>query len=147
MPGPDSYGELKLWDLATNKERSTFKGPSPGFKSLAFASDGKTLAVGMGTGKVGLWDVRTFTERKALDHGVSVYCVAFSPDGRSLASAGLGPEVKIWDVSTGKQTSGFKDSKWVIALAFAPDGKTLAAGNAAEDTGRPAEVKLWNLAR
>src|SRR5262249_24419508 len=112
-------GELKLWEVATGKERANLQGHSACVLSVAFAPDGKTLAAGgAGTlmpgrrgfwdwsGEVKLWDVTTGKERVPLrGHPFprgTVQCVTFSTDGTQLASAG-GAAVKLWDTTTGKE--------------------------------------------
>src|SRR6185312_6000905 len=36
--------DVKLWDVASGKEKATLKGPTRGVNCLAFSPDGKTLA-------------------------------------------------------------------------------------------------------
>jgi WD40 repeat protein len=108
--------------------------------SVAFSSDGKTLAsVGDG-GTVCLWDpvtgkeLRTFEGRKEC-----LRCVAFSPDGKTLVAAGrFGDVLFFWDMGTGRflrhvgqipRLGSVADGGprgRVSCLAFSPDGKKLA---------------------
>jgi WD40 repeat protein len=48
---------IKLWDLATCKEKATLKGHTSCVTSVAYSRDGKTLASGNGDGTIMLWDV------------------------------------------------------------------------------------------
>ena len=84
---------------------ATFKGHRDWVLSMAFSSDGTTLASVSSDGPVKLWDVETrrniaiFSEGGASNFFVSV---AFSPDGETLAY-GSKKGVELWDVSTGQK--------------------------------------------
>jgi WD40 repeat protein len=89
--GEYNPGELKLWDVATGKERATLKGHTI-VVSVAFSPDGKTLASGSQDETVKLWDVATGKERATLKgHTSGVMSVAYSPDGETLALGQSGP--------------------------------------------------------
>jgi len=98
---------VKLWDLATGKERVTLHGHTESVMSVAFCSDGKTLATASRDKTVKLWDVATGKERATLKGAEAVWSVAFSPDGLLLASAGgtivnAPGELKVWDIATSR---------------------------------------------
>jgi WD40 repeat protein len=148
-------GELKLWDLAPLDQRAALA-QSQWANALAFAPDGKSLAVGLGRyndmapqnllgyrtvpGVVRVYDPATARLKATLAHRHGVYTVAFSPDGKLLASGGgewsADPEnpgeaeVYLWDTSTWKKLTTLQGLRGrIMALAFSPDGKTLAVGD------------------
>jgi WD40 repeat protein len=139
-----------LWDLTTGKKKATIrtndKTSERHVPSVAFTSDGKTVACGIGYGAVKLWEVGTAKEQLSIDaHRARVWGLAISPDGKMLASGAWDGTIKFWDVSTGKERASVPahDNR-VYALAFTPDGKTLVSGGGAQF--KRGEVKLWDVA-
>jgi WD40 repeat protein len=139
--------ELHLFDVETGKELGTWRQMEVVF-SLAFAPDGKMVAVGtrlriplLGGGMVALWDLDKARERTRWqvhpDH--AVVTLAFSPDGRWLATGDLGNQVQVWSVATRKRQArllGHRDVVW--SVAWSPDEKTLASGSF------DGTVRLWD---
>jgi WD40 repeat protein len=126
----DSGGEVRLWDPAPGKELPGALTDLPGRAiSLAFSADGKRLAVGVGTLKVGyvlLWDTEARKEALRFRTGNIVPReVAFSPEGRLIFSVGeLGKEVRVWEANTGKLRAELKPhASMLVGAAYSPDGR------------------------
>ena len=65
--------------------------------ALAFAPDGKTLAVGTFDGLVNLWNLATRHQIASLEAGVSyLNSLEFAPDGSALGSATFDKKVRVW---------------------------------------------------
>lgn len=133
-----------LWKVATGQ--LLFTSPAPGGQPawcVAFRPDGKTLAAGLDSGEVRLFDVASGWQVAALDgHGGPVRWLGFHPDGRSLAVAGTwtGNTVFVWDLATRKparRLSGHGSE--VLSGAWRADGRLLIT---AGSTDR--KVRLWD---
>jgi tetratricopeptide (TPR) repeat protein len=138
------HNTVKLWDLATSKEKFAFRvgGGWIEIRSLAFSPDSKMLAAGTALGIVMLWDVQTGQLRASFKgHTAVVGSLAFSRDGKTLATGSGDWTVKLWDVVTGQERVSLKGHKGSVnSITFAPDGKTLATGS--DDW----TAKLWRAA-
>jgi hypothetical protein len=95
----DDSDEVKVWDVATGKERSLGGDRRPEGSSIAFSPDGRTLAVGDRIGGLFLWELATGRLRhQFVGHQRWINSVAFSPDGRLLAASSPEAPVYVWDV-------------------------------------------------
>src|SRR5207244_3894766 len=96
---------VRLWDTATLKEGFTLKANQEhnALVSIAFTSDGKTVASGSKVGKINLWSVATGKETASLSDHDGCMALAFSGNGKTLASASIGGTIKRWYVATGKE--------------------------------------------
>ena len=126
-----SDDKVTLWEMATGRVRATLKEQQRGaVQSLAFVSDGKTLAGG-GWKSLSLWDVATGELQATLKgHENWVHGLAFSADGRTLASGGWDKTVRLWDTAKDRERTNLGPQRWaIVAVAFSPDGRTLASAD------------------
>jgi WD40 repeat protein len=119
---------VRLWDVATGKDRAVLRTRPYGVVRLAYSTDGKRLA-GCSRGFGVVWDATTLKEVLRFSAG-NCQALAFSPDGGLLAVGDDDGSTALVDAKTGKEITRFKGhDKWVWTLAFSPDGKTLATGS------------------
>jgi WD40 repeat protein len=103
--------------------------------------DGTLLAVGAGTGQVGVADIRTGKwVRPPVDAHDWVQRVAYAPDGRTFVSSGNDGQVKLWDGRTGQLLATIAPGTpnvWA-SVEFLPDRHTVAV------TTRDGAVYRWD---
>jgi hypothetical protein len=122
-----------LWDAPSGKLLRTLRESGPRVSRLAFAPDGKTLAVGLANGQVTLWAAGAWREAPPIrlpgalpNRGVFLGELRFSPDSRRLLTSAEQGGMRLWEVSTGKEV--WRQPAANGRAAFAPDGKTLVTG-------------------
>jgi WD40 repeat protein len=131
--------QVELWQTGSWSCRAML---APGVDALAFAPDGRLLAIASGP-LVRICDV---TEGLGRDLATCegrqgpVNAVAFTPDGRRLLTAGSDRTVRVWEAASGRER-GVYDWRLgkVHAVAVAPDGLTAAA--AGDEPG----VVVWDM--
>jgi RNA polymerase sigma factor (sigma-70 family) len=142
-PGEDEKKFLRVWDVATGKERQTSAGGAAP-RGTILARDGRTAASFSFLGKnLQLWEVLSGGQRGELTGNTEmIFDAAISPDGRIVASAGMDGTIRLWDPFQSKEIGKLEGHRaWVQAVAFAPDGKTLISGSM--DT----TALIWDVSR
>jgi WD40 repeat protein len=141
VPGP-----LRLWDLASGRERRRWHGTrEANYHRLTFSPDGKTVAAATTWYNeifIHLWDTTAPTERRRRIEGSrpELWDIVFSPDGRTLATASDDPSeragadretgsIQLWDIASARELRRFPiEGFGVRSVAFSRDGKRLFAG-------------------
>ncbi|MFF4402469.1 helix-turn-helix domain-containing protein [Streptomyces sp. NPDC001480] len=144
-------GTIRLWDTRTGHLRRRLdadfaaagsKGAS-GVASVAFGSDGHTLATGGDDGTLRLWDTRTGRLQRSLaGHVHGVRSLAYSPNGDTLASGDDDGTVRLWDTTAGQPRPVLVGRPLKAdSMAFSPDGRSLATANLGVKA-----VQVWAMA-
>jgi WD40 repeat protein len=124
-------GTTRLWDLAGGAVREQAVLPGGGWGPLAFAPDGKGLAVCSSPGR--LWDLSGAAPRARAVLPPNARGLAFSGDGKLLATAGWRPMLGLWDLSqpAARQRLALAQEEGqqsLNAIALSPDGTLLVGG-------------------
>ena len=147
---------VRICDSATGQEILSIPTPGQPAEEIAFAPDGKTIALDAFGDTVRLHDsttgkcVRELTRRELEQNTNHVFQLVFSPDGRFLASIppprpidhrGEIDSIRIWDVKTGIERQRLKNyPNGIYCAAFSPNSQYLALG------GDRLNVVLWDMA-
>lgn len=141
-------GKVALWDVAAGKEirvldskEGTNPNSLPTVASLAFASDGKTLAVGCYDTSVRLFNHVNGKQIRSLEGHASVpFSLAFSGDGSILASGSFDKTVRLWEAFSGLTIASLHGHQGPVqSVALTADGRT--AFSASSDTS----VLSWDV--
>jgi WD40 repeat protein len=127
----DQSNALVFYDVSSGKELGRWRGNAPshylgqdGFLTVAFAPDGKTVALGGGE----RIDLREADTGAAVypGHSRAVKAAVLSPDGQTLATYSQ-DGLHVWETATGKQRWQMAASAAGIhGFAFTPDSKAIA---------------------
>jgi WD40 repeat protein len=149
---------LRLWDVATGKERHEQPGNFGSGAVTAASPDGRLSAAADWTDQaVHLWDMATgrrvgrfpVARESALARDLT-----FSPDGKTLAAGTYEGLAQIWDVATGKELRVFslagaadvggRPSVYYHASRVSPDRKRVATLERAFEQGERMRLTVWD---
>ena len=117
--GNVGYASFKLVEISP-RHIATLEGHTSRVHSVAFSSDGVTLATGSSDGTVKLWNA--VTQRNIATLRSESASVAFSPDGVTLATGSSDGTVKLWDVVSQRDIGTFEGhTAEVTSVAFSSD--------------------------
>ncbi|MDE0637723.1 MAG: hypothetical protein OXI43_17945 [Candidatus Poribacteria bacterium] len=107
QPFDITAGIIHLWDVDTGLSTSTLKTPGRRVDTIAFSSDGKTLASDgskrwKGSRKILIWDLTTHRLISMIDTDSwgEITVLTFAPDNVTLASGNDRGKVDLWDITS-----------------------------------------------
>jgi len=145
-----SGSNLRLWDVDTGQELSRpILGHHFWVSSLAFFSDGKTLASTSADQTVRLWDLSDPNHVRAVGvmrgHQFEVWRLALAPDQRTLVTGSKEGEVLVWDAKAAREREHAQHLMIanVKQFGFAQDGRAVLT---LDPDGRLTSRALWTPA-
>lgn len=123
------------------REKNSFHVREGTVNSVAFSPDNKTIAAGVSSGKLYLWDLQGKLIGKPYPgHKKGINSVAFSPNGKTIVTGSSDGNLRLWDSQgqpIGQPVIG--DKKGINSVVFRPNTTTIVSG------GSDGMVRLWNL--
>jgi WD40 repeat protein len=122
---------VRLWDVATGKERMVLKGHADFVCAVAFLLDGKTLATGSFDQTAKLWDAHSGHESHSIKHDSVVTSVAFDPRLKALVTGSVSGNVQWWHLDPKERfspTASHRHKSWANSIAFNREGRVWAEG-------------------
>jgi WD40 repeat protein len=140
---PEQVWAVTLWDVASGTRLPPSLTPGKEILDLAYAPDGRRLAVGCTDEFVRLWEpeppkpLLSFSGHQPHE----AWAVAFAPDSSTLVSAGDDHAVRVWDVPACRQRAAYQGHEQLVScVAVSPNGKRIASGSYDH------AVKVWDAA-
>ncbi len=140
---------LWLYDLTTNKLKSSFRPGKFYPAQFAFSPDSELLAAASAENHIEIWHVASASKRYELPDTLwkdekqraQIATLAFAPHGQLLATSAQPNKIHVWEIASGKRVGVLEGhAQRVTALAFSPDSRLLASGS------RDATAIIWSLA-
>jgi len=147
-------GVVRVLNVETGEQARVLDAFNGSAQAVAFAPDGRQLAVGERGGEITIWDTETGDKSATIGkQTLSIVRLEFSPDGTRLAAASgdssaptwsqlLNGELWLWDVKAREQVAQCRGVRsFVNDLSVNAQGTTVAAATM-EGT-----IVLWNMKR
>ncbi len=118
---------IRLWDVASGKQKVRIPTGGRDVLCVAFSPDGKTLAATSNLAGFALFDPNTGERiRKVKEYYGGMSTFLYAPDGKTMFGL-LGQSLYVFDASSGKVLHTFDaPPRFMAGLTISPDGKTLA---------------------
>ncbi len=144
-----SDGNIRIWNVGTEKMEAKLSGHSDAVCSLAVSKDGKCLFSESAADPILCWSIpekKVINTIKTDQPSIGTPRFALSPSGNTFATAALLEKAPtLWNFGAKESTKvrtflPASDDNLFFCLSFSPDGKKLATA-----TWR-AEVTVWDVA-
>jgi RNA polymerase sigma factor (sigma-70 family) len=147
VSGSEDDRHVRVWDIASGKEKLRFVADERAVRRFALSLDGKALAVVGSEWSLTFFDALTGAKlRTAKGPFVGMEALRYAPDGQTLAGVERSAVV-ILDAASGRLLRTFDAPPREMGdLTFSPDGKTLATFWSVLPSVGPHTFDLWDVA-
>lgn len=136
----DANGRIRIWELETGREVTSFMAHDGEVRALAFSPDGSRLASGGQFRQLKLWDTANWRRTHSVDaHDGTITCLDWRPDGAQIASGGRDGRIRLSQVADLANQQTLEVRAVVQRVRYSPDGSTLYSS----DKGN--SVSQWRL--
>ena len=143
------FGQIKVWDLASQALAAELPPRTPYVMSLAFSPDSQVLAAGAADQQIHLWHAGTTNHlRQFQGHRSEIWWLRYSTDGRWLFSGSQDRTVRRWSTSapaTGLRSFQLPDD--CLLLDLASQGQQAQVLNLPKHTFEEWDLTRTNLER
>ncbi|MBW0497217.1 hypothetical protein O181_036932 [Austropuccinia psidii MF-1] len=142
--GASKLGQMLVWEWQSESYILKQQGHYYDMNTLAFSSDGQTLATGGDDGKIKVWNSSSgFCFVTFAEHQSSVSVVEFAKQGTVIFSASLDGTIRAFDLIRYRNFKTFTSPKPVQfnALAVDPSAEVVVAGG----VGEGFELYVWSV--
>jgi hypothetical protein len=95
---------IRVWDVASAKERFVLRGHSRCVEFVALTPDGQTAVAADQAGMIRVWDLTARRERRApTETGARPRFLSVSTDGRTILLGDRQHYLRLWDLASGKE--------------------------------------------
>ena len=119
-------GVCRLWDLSSYDVEKTLIKQKNRIRSMAVASDGTSVFLGLQSGKILMVNIGNAGEKSELSgHTDIVSALSVDPTGQYIASASWDRTIRIWSLNDNTKAASGKLVAGIASIAWSPDGTKL----------------------
>jgi WD40 repeat protein len=116
-------GICRLWDLTSYDAEKTLIKQKNRIRSMAVASDGASVFLGLQSGKILMVDIVNTGKKSELSgHTDIVSALSVDPTGQYIASASWDRTIRIWSLKDHTKIASGKLVTGIASIAWSPDG-------------------------